>query len=73
MHASPRHGHPSIAETSRAVSMSRSNKSSAQTADNRMMRAPLAIRDIRAARSAAAFDLGIPASAQVRASTWGWA
>ena len=60
----------SIAATSRSVSASPSNKSGAQTADNRMVRAPHAIRDIRAARSAAEFGQGLSAPSQMLASTW---
>lgn len=70
MHANQLRVHPSITETSHSVSASRSHTSSAQTTDNRMMRAPLAIRDTRAARSAAAFDRDLSASARMLA--WAW-
>ena len=68
MHATQLHSHLPIAATRRFVSTSYSSKSRAQTADNQVVRPPLAIRDTRTARSATEFDQGLSASAQVLAS-----
>jgi methyl-accepting chemotaxis protein len=59
MLASQLRGNQSIAEYSRLVISNYSNKSNAQTTDNGVMRAQLAIRDIDAARSAAEIDEGL--------------
>ena len=55
------YGNQSIATTSGLVIANFSNKSNAQATDNGVMRAQLAIRDIVAARSAAAIDEGLQA------------
>ena len=68
MHATQLHGLVPIAATRSFVSTSYSSKSRAQTADNQVVRPPLAIRDTSTARSAAELDQGLSASAEVLAS-----
>jgi hypothetical protein len=55
------YGNQSIATTSGLVIANFSNKSNAQATDNGVMRAQLAIRDMVAARSAAAIDESLQA------------